>query len=47
VRICRDEDFHEIVLSMKASNPIVMVNAYRLLVHQMMELAGTIPCIWA
>jgi (E)-4-hydroxy-3-methylbut-2-enyl-diphosphate synthase len=37
LRICRDNDFHEIVLSMKASNPLVMVQAYRLLVNQMIE----------
>ena len=36
VRICRDHDFHEIVISMKASNPQVMVQAYRLMVHRMM-----------
>ncbi|MCI5056064.1 MAG: (E)-4-hydroxy-3-methylbut-2-enyl-diphosphate synthase [Flavobacteriales bacterium] len=35
VRICRDHDYHDIVLSMKASNPQVMVQAYRLLVSQM------------
>lgn len=33
LRICRDLDYHDIVLSMKASNPQVMVQAYRLLVH--------------
>ncbi len=43
VRICRDEGFHGIVLSMKASNPIVMVNAYRLLVHEMMKLGWDYP----
>jgi (E)-4-hydroxy-3-methylbut-2-enyl-diphosphate synthase len=35
VRICEDNDYHNIVLSMKASNPKVMVQAYRLLVAQM------------
>ncbi len=35
VRICERENFKEIVLSMKASNPIIMVQAYRLLVHKM------------
>ncbi len=35
VRICRDLDYHDIVLSMKASNPQVMVQAYRLLVNRM------------
>lgn len=35
LKICRDENFHEIVLSMKASNTQVMVQAYRLLVSRM------------
>ncbi|MCE1189207.1 MAG: (E)-4-hydroxy-3-methylbut-2-enyl-diphosphate synthase [Ignavibacteria bacterium] len=35
VRICEELDYHNIVLSMKASNPQVMVQAYRLLVHRM------------
>lgn len=35
LRICRDEDFHDIILSMKSSNTQVMVQAYRLLVSQM------------
>ncbi|HET9055450.1 MAG TPA: (E)-4-hydroxy-3-methylbut-2-enyl-diphosphate synthase [Chitinophagaceae bacterium] len=37
LRIARDENFHNIVLSMKSSNPRVMVHAYRLLVKHMME----------
>jgi (E)-4-hydroxy-3-methylbut-2-enyl-diphosphate synthase len=36
VRICRKMDFHNIVLSMKASNVRVMVHATRLLVKKMM-----------
>jgi (E)-4-hydroxy-3-methylbut-2-enyl-diphosphate synthase len=43
LRICRDEDYHEIVLSMKASNPQVMVQAYRLLVHKMMDAGWNYP----
>jgi (E)-4-hydroxy-3-methylbut-2-enyl-diphosphate synthase len=35
LRIARHEAYHNIVLSMKASNPQVMVQAYRLLVHTM------------
>ncbi len=35
-RICRDLNYCDIVFSMKASNPQVMVRAYRLLVHKMM-----------
>ena len=37
LRICRDENYHNIVLSMKSSNPIVMVQAYRLLINCMMN----------
>ena len=37
LRICDDENYHNIVLSMKASNTQVMVQAYRLLVNKMME----------
>jgi (E)-4-hydroxy-3-methylbut-2-enyl-diphosphate synthase len=43
VRICRDHDFHDIVLSMKASNPQVMVQAYRLLVQRMLEAGMNYP----
>lgn len=43
LRICRDEGYHDIVLSMKASNPQVMVQAYRLLVHRMMEQGWDYP----
>lgn len=35
LRIARAESYHNIVLSMKASNPQVMVQAYRLLIQQM------------
>jgi (E)-4-hydroxy-3-methylbut-2-enyl-diphosphate synthase len=35
IRICRENDFHEIVVSMKSSNPRVMIHAYRLLVKKM------------
>lgn len=37
LRICRDENYHEIILSMKASNTRVMVQAYRLLVSEMIK----------
>ena len=43
VRICEDLDYHEIVLSMKASNPQVMVQAYRLLVQKMNEEGMNYP----
>lgn len=35
VRICQSHDYHNIVLSMKSSNPQVMVHAYRLLLNKM------------
>jgi (E)-4-hydroxy-3-methylbut-2-enyl-diphosphate synthase len=37
LRIARDESYHNIVLSMKSSNPQVMVQAYRLLVKTMFD----------
>ena len=43
LRICEDLNYHNIVLSMKASNPKVMVNAYRLLVNHMMEAGMNYP----
>src|SRR6478672_5451043 len=40
LRIARDEAFHQIVLSMKSSNPQVMVQAYRLLIKTMFDEFG-------
>jgi len=37
LRICREQDYHEIVLSMKSSNTQVVVQAYRLLINKMQE----------
>lgn len=37
LRIARSEDYHNIILSMKSSNPLVMVQAYRLLIQHMMD----------
>lgn len=37
LRICEDEQYYDIVLSMKSSNPQVMVQAYRLLVQKLDE----------
>jgi (E)-4-hydroxy-3-methylbut-2-enyl-diphosphate synthase len=42
LRISRDENYHNIVLSMKSSNPLVMVQAYRLLVQTMRNEFGEI-----
>ena len=40
LRIARSQDYHNIILSMKSSNPLVMVQAYRLLVKHMIEEFG-------
>ena len=40
LRIARSENYHNIVLSMKSSNPLVMVQAYRLLINHMMNEFG-------
>jgi (E)-4-hydroxy-3-methylbut-2-enyl-diphosphate synthase len=40
LRIARSEDYHNIVLSMKSSNPQVMVQAYRLLINHMTNEFG-------
>ena len=40
LRVARDESYHNIVLSMKSSNPQVMVQAYRLLIRKMDEEFG-------
>lgn len=42
-RVCRKNDYHDIIFSMKASNPQVMIQAYRLLVAQMIELGWNYP----
>jgi (E)-4-hydroxy-3-methylbut-2-enyl-diphosphate synthase len=43
LRICEENNFYDIVLSMKSSNPIVMVEAYRLLVNRMMASDRNYP----
>jgi (E)-4-hydroxy-3-methylbut-2-enyl-diphosphate synthase len=40
LRVARNESYHNIVLSMKSSNPLVMVQAYRLLIQKMDEEFG-------
>jgi (E)-4-hydroxy-3-methylbut-2-enyl-diphosphate synthase len=40
LRVARSESYHNIVLSMKSSNPLVMVQAYRLLIQKMDEEFG-------
>ena len=41
--ICRKYDFHSLIFSMKASNPKVMIAAYRLLVARMDALGWDYP----
>lgn len=43
LRICEDSKYYNIVLSMKASNTQVMVQAYRLLILKMQELGMNYP----
>lgn len=42
-RVCRKMDYHDIIFSMKASNPQVMIQAYRLLNAAMYELGWDYP----
>ena len=43
VRICAHHDYHNLILSMKASNPQIMIHAYRLLVDKMKEEGYNFP----
>ena len=43
LRICEENNYHDIILSMKASNTQVMVQAYRLLVQKMIETNRNYP----
>jgi (E)-4-hydroxy-3-methylbut-2-enyl-diphosphate synthase len=43
LRICEDNQYYDIILSMKASNTQVMVQAYRLLVQKMIETNRNYP----
>jgi (E)-4-hydroxy-3-methylbut-2-enyl-diphosphate synthase len=43
LRICKKNDYHQLVISMKASNTLVMVQAYRLLVKTMQEEGMNYP----
>jgi (E)-4-hydroxy-3-methylbut-2-enyl-diphosphate synthase len=42
-RVCRKNDFHDFIFSMKSSNPQVMILAYRLLVAEMIALGWNYP----
>eukprot|EP00636_Phaeomonas_parva_P008172 CAMPEP_0118853360 /NCGR_PEP_ID=MMETSP1163-20130328/1976_1 /TAXON_ID=124430 /ORGANISM="Phaeomonas parva, Strain CCMP2877" /LENGTH=735 /DNA_ID=CAMNT_0006785903 /DNA_START=126 /DNA_END=2333 /DNA_ORIENTATION=+ len=41
--ICREQDYHNFLFSMKASNPVVMVSAYRRLAARMYDLDWDYP----
>lgn len=43
IRICEKNDYYELVISMKASNTLVMVQAYRLLCAEMIEAGKCYP----
>ncbi len=43
IRICEAESYRDVVISMKSSNPQVMIQAYRLLAGRMYELGMTYP----
>ena len=43
IRICEKNDFHQLVISMKASNTLVMVQAYRLLAAEMLKNSKCYP----
>lgn len=43
LQIAQDHNFHNLIFSMKSSNPIVMVHAYRLLVATMMKNGWNYP----
>lgn len=42
-RVCRKNDYHDFMFSMKSSNPQVMILAYRLLVAEMIALGWDYP----
>lgn len=42
-RICRALNYHDFMFSMKASSPVVMIQAYRLLVSEMIKLGWDYP----
>ena len=43
IRICESLDYHDLIISMKASNPQVMVHAYRLLMRTFKETDRNYP----
>jgi len=43
LNVCTDENFHDVVFSMKSGNTLVMVQAYRLLVNRMFKKGLVYP----
>ena len=43
VRICEAHGYRELILSMKASNPVVVLQVYRLLAERMAERGHGLP----
>jgi 4-hydroxy-3-methylbut-2-en-1-yl diphosphate synthase IspG/GcpE len=43
VRICESHDYHDLILSMKASNPVVVLQVYRLLARRLSECGMDYP----
>jgi (E)-4-hydroxy-3-methylbut-2-enyl-diphosphate synthase len=43
LEICEEHNYHDVILSMKASNTLVMVQAYRMLVQRMIETGRNYP----
>jgi len=43
IQICEDNEFYNLVISMKSSNPLVMVQAYRILTSRMIERGQCYP----
>ena len=43
LRVCKSLDYHDVIISMKSSNPQVMVQAYRLLINKMQDEQMSYP----
>jgi (E)-4-hydroxy-3-methylbut-2-enyl-diphosphate synthase len=43
IQICEDNDFYNLVISMKSSNPLIMVQAYRILADRMLKRDRVYP----
>lgn len=43
LRVCREYDFHDVVVSIKASNPVIMTNTVKLLAHRAEEEGFRFP----